>query len=68
MWIVVEVSSDLFRGMSVKTFGPYTDGAHAERVRRQILAANVDRYPHAPQRPHVFASALALQTGMRALS
>lgn len=56
MWIVVEVSTDLARGTSVITFGPYTNREEAERVRRRILAANVGRFPHPPQRPHVFTS------------
>jgi hypothetical protein len=66
MWIVVEVSTDLVRGTSVVTFGPFGDRADAERCRRQILADNVDRIPHAPQRPHVFTSQPAHASGRMA--
>lgn len=53
MIIVTQVVSDVIHGVSVETFGPFTDHSAAERYRRQLLARNTDRYLHAPQRPIV---------------
>lgn len=52
-YVVVRVTEDIFRGMTVESFGPFLDSTEADRYRRKLLAIGVDRFPHPPQRPKV---------------
>jgi len=64
-YVVTQVTEDLARGTTVETFGPFSDHDSADRYRRQLLARNVDRYPHPSQRPKITVSQIMLAEATR---
>jgi len=55
-YVVTSVTEDFVRGHTVEVFGPFSDQEGADYYRRQLLARNVERYPHPPQRPKITVS------------